>query len=131
MFVALLVQMPPPWAQWIAMPTKSVCAFARAGVPAGEAFEANASFHSGEPTPNVSDMSPKGPVPVFISSTFASPTAPKSQPARVYGTHGAGVFFCPSVTMFGNGSLTPVESSTRSVQYLNAVLNRGTFDGEK
>ena len=70
-------------------------------------------------------MSPNGPVPVFSSSMFASEIAPKSQPARVNGTHGAGVFFCPSVTMFGNGSLTPVVSSTRSVQYLKALLNAG------
>src|SRR5207253_9934851 len=124
-FVAFLVQMLPVWAQWIAIPTKSVSAFARAAVPDGAAFEANASLHSGEPVPNASDMSPKGPVPVFSSSMFASEIAPKSQPARVNGTHGAGVFFCASVTMFGNGSFAPVESSTRSVQYLNAVLNAG------
>src|SRR5262249_59889835 len=36
-------------------------------------------------------MSPPGPVAVFSRTTFASATAPKSQPARVYGTHGAGV----------------------------------------
>ena len=43
--------MPPPCgsAQWIAMPTKSVWARARAAVPAGEICEARPSFHSGEP----------------------------------------------------------------------------------
>ena len=76
-------------------------------------------------------MSPNGPVPVFSSSMFASETAPTSQPARVYGTHGAGVVFCPSVTMFGSGSLVPVKSSTRSVQYLNAELNAGILVGGK
>ncbi len=123
--------LPLPWAQWIAMPTKSVNALARAAVPGGAAFEATASLHSGDPVVNASDMSPNGPVPMFSSSMFASETAPKSQPARVNGTQGAGVFFCPSVIMFGNGSVVPVESSTRSVQYLNAVLNSGTLLGEK
>src|SRR5207245_6301558 len=123
--------MPPPLAQWTAMPTKSVSAFARAAVPDGAAFDATAALHSGEPVPNTSDMSPNGPVPVFSSSMFASETAPKSQPARVNGTQGAGVFFCPSVIMLGNGSFAPVESSTLSVQYLKAVLNSGTLVGEK
>ena len=35
---------------------------------------------------------PGGPVPVFSRTMFASATAPKSQPARVYGTQGAGAF---------------------------------------
>ena len=100
-------------------------------MPDGAALEANASLHSGDPVPKTSDMSPNGPVPVFSSSMFASEMAPKSHPARVNGTHGAGVVFRPSVTMFGKGSLRPVESSTRSVQYLNAVLNSGAFVGEK
>ena len=30
------LQIPPPDAQWMAMPTKSVCAFARAAVPPAE-----------------------------------------------------------------------------------------------
>ena len=79
-------------AQWIARPTKSVCARLRAAVLAGAAFDAAASFHSGEPVPNTFVMSPAGPVPVFSSTTFADAVAPQSQPARVYGTHGAGVF---------------------------------------
>src|SRR5215213_10033360 len=115
--------MPPPTAQWIAMPTKSVCARLRAAVPAGAAAEASASFHSGEPEPKTFVMSPFGPVPVFSSTTLASAVAPQSQPARVYGTHGAGAFFgvpLSPLTITGVGSAggTPM-SSVRSVQYLN------------
>src|SRR5438094_1343052 len=120
----------PPLPQWIAMPTKSVSAFARAAVPDGAAVDATASFHSGDPVPKASDMSPKGPIPMFSSSIFAVETPPKLHPARVYGTQGAGVFFWPSKTMLGNASLAPVESSTRSVQYLKDVLNCGIFVGE-
>ena len=43
---------------------------------------------SGELGPNTLGMS----TPVFSSSTFAVATAPTLQPARVYGTQGAGVF---------------------------------------
>src|SRR5262245_57026116 len=124
--------MPPPFAQWIARPTKSVWARLRAAEPLGAALDARASHHSGcavsgheAAAPNTFAMSPFGPMPVFSSTTFASATAPKSQPARVYGTHGAGVFLsCPvagsRVTMFGSGSAGGVPtSSTRSVQYLN------------
>ena len=82
--------MPPPFAQWIAKPTKSVCASRRAGVPAGAAFDASASFHSGEPAPKTFVMSPVASVLVFSSTVFATPTLPTSQPARVNGTHGAG-----------------------------------------
>ena len=53
---------------------------------------------------------------------FAVPTPPKSQPARVKGTHGAGVVFWPSVIMFGSGSFA---ASTTSVQYLNELVNAG------
>ena len=123
--------MPPPLPQWMAIPTKSVSAFARAAVPDGAAFDANASFHSGDPVPKASLMSPKGPVPVFSSSMFAAETPPKLHPALVYGTQGAGVFFWPSKTMFGSGSFTPVESSTRSVQYLKALLKAGILLGGK
>ena len=71
---------------------KSVCARFRAAVPGGAAFEARASFHSGENAPNTFVISPFGPVPVFSSTTLAPAAAPQSHPARVYGTHGAGVF---------------------------------------
>src|SRR5262249_16941663 len=99
---------------------------------AGAAFDASASHHSGcagsgqaAVDPKTLVMSPFGPVPVFSRTTLASATAPKSQPARVYGTHGAGVFLgsplsWSGVTIFVSGSAGgfPV-SSTRSVQYLN------------
>src|SRR5262245_60590060 len=121
----LPAQMPPSLAQWIAMPTKSVCASCRAAEPVGAAFDAWASSHSEEPAPKTLVMSPFGPVPMFSRTTFARATAPKSQPARVYGTHGAGVFLGmplrgSAVTMFVRGSAGGVPvSSTRSVQYLN------------
>src|SRR3989442_15727043 len=116
------------------MPTKSVWASARAAVPAGAAFDADASHHwgcaasghdaatGGVGAPKTLVMSPFGPVPVFSRTTFASATAPKSQPARVYGTQGAGIvvgFPLSVFTIFGSGSAggSPV-SSTRSVQYL-------------
>src|SRR5581483_3116074 len=90
------------------MPTKSACASAELVL---------ASVHSGEPCPNTRVMSPVAFVEVFSSSMFAVPTPPTSQPSRVNGTHGAGVFRPPSVIMFGFGSNT---ESTWSVQYLNA-----------
>jgi hypothetical protein len=105
------------------MPTKSVWAIRRSLVPDGAALAAVASFHSGELAPKTLVMSPLGPVPVFSRTTLASATAPKSQPARVNGTHGAGALrgVPPSpVTMFGSRSAGGVPlSSTRSVQYLN------------
>ena len=68
-------------------------------------------------------MSPLAFVAVFSSSMFAVPTPPTSQPARVNGTHGAGVFLPPrSVTMFGFGSSV---ASTGSVQYLKDDENAG------
>ena len=89
------------------MPTKSVCGwpFALAWAASlGSAAAAAASFHSGELAPNTRVMSPVALVAVFSSSMFAVPTPPTSQPARVNGTQGAGVVFCPSVIMFGSGS---------------------------
>src|SRR5712691_10886171 len=56
--------MPPPAAQWIVMPTKSVSAFARAAVANGAICESLPSFHSGEPSPNTFVMSPAGSVAV-------------------------------------------------------------------
>ena len=95
------------------MPTKSVCASCES---------AFASFHSGEPAPNTFVMSPEAAVEVFSSSMFAVPTPPTSQPARVNGTHGAGVVLPSSVIMFGSGS--PI-ASTGSVQYLNELVKVG------
>src|SRR2546423_117204 len=51
-------------AQWMAMPTKSVSAFARAAVAKGAICESRPSFHSGEPSPNTFVMSPAGSVAV-------------------------------------------------------------------
>src|ERR1700730_17911719 len=110
----------------MAMPTKSACALVRVAAVL-------ASIHSGLPLPKACVMSPNGPVPVFSSSMLAVETPPKLQPARVYGTQGAGVFFCPSVTMFGRRSrldASGFESSPRSVQYLKDVLNAGLLAGE-
>jgi hypothetical protein len=70
-------------------------------------------------------------VELFSSTTLADATAPKSQPARVYGTHGAGVVFTAPLsplTMFGSGSLT---ASTGSFQYLNAEVKVGVPFGRK
>src|SRR5262245_42434121 len=114
------------------MPMKSVWASCLAAVFGGAALDARASHHSGcagsgqaAVDPKTLVMSPFGPVPVFSRTTLASATAPKSQPARVYGTHGAGAFLGwpvarSRVTMFGRGPAggTPT-SSTRSAQYLN------------
>src|SRR6266498_1042867 len=65
---------------------------------------------------------------LFSSTTLASAVAPKSQPARVYGTHGAGVFFGEPespVTMLNfvsadgvGGTVAGLPPSTASVQYL-------------
>jgi hypothetical protein len=49
---------------------------------------------------------------VFSSTVFAVATAPKSQPALVNGTHGAGAFVPVGVTMFG----TVAVAVTGSVQ---------------
>ena len=68
-------------------------------------------------------MSPPGAVELFSSSMFAVPTPPKSQPARVKGTQGAGVVFPVSVIMFGAESSAP---STGLVQYLNDDVKVGT-----
>ena len=67
-------------------------------------------------------MSPEAAVEVFSSSMFAVPTPPTSQPARVNGTHGAGVVFPVSVIMFGSES-TPL--LTGDVQYWNELANVG------
>jgi hypothetical protein len=68
-------------------------------------------------------MSPVAVVELFSSSTFAIPAPPTSQPARVNGTHGAGVVFCASVIMFGS---VLFGGSTRSVQYLNELVKTGS-----
>ena len=75
-----------------------------------------------------------GPAPktialLFSSTAFAVETFPTSQPARVYGTQGAGVVFgMPEspLTMLGfvsaggvGGSVAGLPPSVMSVQYLN------------
>src|SRR5215470_20413442 len=70
-----------PCAQWTPMPTKS----ANDWVPAAPPSPAT-SVASGEGEPNTVGMS----IAVFSRIVFAVATAPKSQPVRVYGTHGAG-----------------------------------------
>ncbi len=69
-------------------------------------------------------MSPVELVELFSSSMFAVPTPPTSQPARVNGTHGAGVVWPVSVIMFGFVSLV---GSTGFVQYLNELVKFGLF----
>src|SRR6188508_2471574 len=71
---------------------------------------------------------------LFSSTAFAVETFPTSQPARVHGTHGAGVFFgCPEspLTMLKfvspggvGGSVAGLPPSVMSVQYLNEDENR-------
>src|SRR3954471_24734844 len=117
-FAVFELQIPPPAAQWIAIPTKSVCAFARAAVPDAASCESLPSFHSGVPSPNTFVMSPVGSVgktldePVlkmiellFSSTVFATPTLPTSQPAFAYGTHGAGALRLAPVPPSAGGSL--------------------------
>src|ERR1700752_4446753 len=109
------------------MPTKSVKDLARVA-----ASGVAASRNSGEPGPKTVKMSPPAElVELFSSTIFADATAPKSQPARVYGTHGAGVVFgapLSPLTMFGSGSLT---ASTGSFQYLKAEVKVGVPFGRK
>src|SRR5258706_6310400 len=91
----------------MAMPTKSFVAWL-------ELLAASAA--SGEPAPNTVVMS----ACVFSSSMLAIETAPTLHPARVKGTHGAGAFLPEGVSRLYVGSAT---GSTRSVQYVNEVLN--------
>ena len=83
-------------------------------VPAGAAARRIASVACGDGLPKTLVMSPVGPVPVFSSTMLAVATAPTSQPARVYGTHGAGAFAPVGVIMFGTVGVFGAE--TGSVQ---------------
>src|SRR5512142_1537895 len=94
------------------MPSKSAFFSALVGAPLPVAL-VNCCW--GEPAPNIATMS----LLVFSASMSASENAPTSHPARVYGTQGAGVFFCPSVIRFVSGSV----ALTGSVQYVNADGN--------
>ena len=69
------------------MPTKSVSA-ERAG-------SRSASVHSGEPVPKtLRDVAGRRGRGVLELDVRRADTPPTSQPARVNGTHGAGVVFC-------------------------------------
>src|SRR4051812_31407865 len=59
---------------------------------------------------------------LFSSSMFAAETPPTEQPAPVNVSHGAGVVWPPSLTMFGSGSLAP---ATVLFQYLNDDAKAG------
>src|ERR1051326_4593741 len=75
-----------PCAQWTPMPTKSANAWAGLAVT---------SAACGEPAPKTVGMS----VAMFSSTVLAVATWPTLQPARVYGTHGAGAFLPSAVSM--------------------------------
>src|SRR5262245_42338868 len=59
---ALFVHGESPFAQWIAMPTRSVWASVRAAEPAGASCESRASFQASEPSPKSDVTSPVGSV---------------------------------------------------------------------
>src|SRR5690349_5953259 len=93
------------------MPTKSANAWPGLAIT---------SAASGEPAPNTVGMS----IAVFSRMVFAVATAPKSQPARVNGTHGAGATLPFSLIMVGvvlkGGAFTPPGGvKTGAVQYAN------------
>src|SRR5262249_45188342 len=77
-----------PAAQWTPIPTKSANAWPGLALT---------SAASGEPAPNTVGMS----MAVFSRMVLALATAPTSQPARVYGTHGAGAIFPNSLIIVG------------------------------
>ena len=60
---------------------------------------------------------------MFSRIVLAAATAPTSQPARVYATHGAGAIFPSGPTIVGAGSVgvAVVGSNTPSVQYANVT----------
>src|SRR6476620_5581317 len=105
----------------MAKPTKSVWALARAVVLGGAVADSIASVPCGDGLPKTLVMSPLAEVPVFSRTVFAVATAPKSQPARVYGTHGAGAFAPVGVIMFGTVGVLVAE--TGSVQYPKELGN--------
>src|SRR5712692_8533769 len=77
-----------PRAQWTPIPTKS------ANACPGLFFT---SIASGEFAPNTVGIS----MAVFSRIVFAAATAPTLQPARVYGTQGAGAFLPAAVSILG------------------------------
>src|SRR5215831_10197402 len=108
----------------MAKPTKSACAcapdaFASHHCGCAAASAAVQTAGGGVGAPNTLVMSPVGPVPVFSSTMLAPATAPTSQPARVYGTQGAGAFIPLGVIILGTVGV-PV-AATVSVQYPNEL----------
>src|SRR5205085_11190068 len=75
-------QIAAPFAQWMASPT--YCAVSTSLNRSGSAAVCTAS---GEPAPNTVGTS----TAAFSSTMFAVEKSPTVQPARVNGTHGAGV----------------------------------------
>src|SRR5213076_2567804 len=74
------------------------------------------SAASGEAGPNTVGMS----MAVFSRIVFAVATAPKSQPASVNGTHGAGAILPFSLIISGVVSVVePAGSKSGAVQYAN------------
>ena len=70
---------------------------------------------------------------VFSSTVFAVPIAPKSQPARVYGTHGAGATLPFSLIIVGVKSVWPAPAGSKigAVQYANETPVRDVPAGVK
>ena len=96
-----------PCAQWMPMPTKSAKAW--------PGFAAT-SAASGDEGPKTVGMS----MAVFSRIVFAVATAPKSQPARVNGAHGAGATLPFSLIIVGVVSVVvPAGSKSGAVQYAN------------
>src|SRR6266702_2608542 len=94
-----------PREQWTPMPTKSANAW--------PGFDLT-SAASVELAPKTVGMS----VAMFSSTVFAVATWPTLQPARVYGTHGAGALLPSAVSMLNLGSVgvEVVGSNSGSVQ---------------
>src|SRR5690349_21121653 len=101
------------------MPTKSANAWPGLAIT---------SAASGEPAPNTVGMS----MAVFSRIVFAVATAPKLQPARVYGTHGAGAILPCSLIISGVVSVAPgAGSNSGDVQYAKDTPVRGLPAGVK
>src|SRR5690242_7785102 len=88
-------QVVSPAAQWIASPTYSATWMSLNG----SGFAA-VSAASGEPAPNTVGTSTAG----FSSTMFAVEKSPTVHPARVNGTHGAGVILLVSAPAAGTRS---------------------------
>src|SRR6266576_4663992 len=90
---------------------------------------------SSEPLPNTVATS----MPVFSRIVLAVATWPTSQPARVYGTHGAAAIFPFSLIISGVRSVWPAGgnggpgagSNRGAVQYANETPVRVVPDGVK